>query len=153
MPTRAIRFLSTLAVAFEVITYHHLEKGARFAAQATGIDLAQTIKTLVVVGDESRHVLALMPGDRRLSVRRLAQVLGVKRAAMADAASAERLTGYKVGGISPFGLRRSLPVVMEADVLRHPFVLINAGRRGTMLRLAPTDIARILDALVATIAA
>lgn len=150
--TRAIHFLSKAKIPFDVITYEHLEKGAKFAAQATGVALNQTVKTLVVAGDGNRHVLALLPGDRQLSVKRLAKVLGFKRAAMADTAGAERLTGYKVGGISPFGTQRPLPVVMEQRLLDHPRVLINAGQRGTMLAMAPADIAKALNATVAPIA-
>jgi len=147
--TRAIRFLTQLAVPFEVIPYEHLEKGARFAAQATGFALAQTVKTLVVAGDGDRYVLALMPGDRQLSEKRLAKVLGFKRVAMADTVGAERFTGYKVGGISPFGTQRPLPVVMEQTLLAHAQVLINAGQRGMMLRMSPADIVKALNAMVA----
>jgi len=152
MSTRATRFLTQLAIPFEVIRYEHLEKGARFAAQATGVALNRTVKTLVVAGDGDRYVLALLPGDRQLSAKRLAKVFGFKRAAMADTPGAERLTGYKVGGISPFGTQRPLPVVMEQGLLDHPVVLINAGQRGTMLRMAPADIAKALDVIVAPIA-
>jgi Cys-tRNA(Pro)/Cys-tRNA(Cys) deacylase len=151
MSTRAIRLLTRAGIPFEVLIYTHVEKGARCAAEATGVPLEQTVKTLVVALEEGRHALALMSGDRQLSTRRLARALGVKRAAMAQGADAERLTGYKLGGISPFGTQRRLPVVMAQELLRHPWVLINAGQRGSMLRMAPEEIRRALAAQVAEI--
>ena len=93
-----------------------------------------------------------MPGDRQLSMKRLAKACGVKRAAMADARTAERITGYMVGGISPFGTKQKLPVVLEADILTFDKILINAGQRGTMLKMVPADIRKTLAAKVAVVA-
>lgn len=140
MSTRAIQFLTRKEIPFEVVKYEHDEKGAEFAARATGFPLDQTVKTLVVEMGVKSYCLVLLPGNRQLDLKRLAQVLGVKRAAMADAATAERLTGYLVGGISPFGSRQALPIVVEDRILRCEKVLINAGQRGTMLKMAPADI-------------
>lgn len=145
MSTRAIKYLKKKGIPFEVVTYDHKEKGAEFAASATGFPLSRTIKTLVVDLGDRNYVLALMPGDKQLGLKRLANVLAVKRAAMADQALAERLTGYTIGGISPFGTTRRLPVVMEKGLLAYDRVLINAGRRGTMLQMDPKDIAQVLD--------
>jgi Cys-tRNA(Pro)/Cys-tRNA(Cys) deacylase len=97
-------------------------------------------------------VLALMPGDGNLSPRQLARATGAKRAAMADTATAERLTGYKVGGISPFGTRQRLPVVMERRLLDHQTVAVNGGQRGVMLVMVPGDILRAVDGRAADIA-
>ena len=140
MSTRAIAWLNKKKIPHEVVHYAHEEKGAAFAAQATGFPLAKTIKTLVVDLGGNSFGLALMPGDRELSLKRAAKVFGVKKAAMADPAAAERLTGYHVGGISPFGLRQRLPVVMDESLLVHDAVMINAGQRGIMLKMAPEDI-------------
>lgn len=151
MSTRAIRYLLQNRVAFEVVEYDHRCKGAAYAAQATGFPLSRTAKTLVLAA-AGRYALALMPGDRQADMRRLAAVLSVKRVEMADAASAERLSGYRIGGISPFGFRQRLPVVMEAGLFSHETILINAGRRGLMLKMAPAAIRDALGCRVADIA-
>jgi Cys-tRNA(Pro)/Cys-tRNA(Cys) deacylase len=152
MSTRAIQILKQKKIPFELIKYDHEEKGAEFAATATGYPLAATVKTLVVDLEGKKYALILMPGDRQLSMKRLAKACGVKRAAMADTRTAERLTGYQVGGISPFGTKQKLPVVMEADILTLDKILINAGQRGTMLKMAPLDIRKTLAAKVAVVA-
>ena len=152
MSTRAIQFLEQKKIPFEVVRYGHGEKGARFAAHATGFALEATVKTLVVDLAEKNYTLVLMPGDRQLSMKRLARLCGVKRAVMVDSQTAERITGYLVGGISPFGTKQNLPVVMEVDILMFDKILINAGQRGTMLLLAPADIRSALAATVGAVA-
>ncbi len=152
MSTRAIQFLKQRKIGFEVVRYDHEEKGAAFAARASGFPLQKTVKTLVVDAGRNQRTLVLMPGDRQLSMKRLARVLGVKRAAMADSRTAERLTGYLVGGISPFGTRQKLPVVMEESILKFDEILINAGQRGTMLKISPQVIPTALDCTVADVA-
>jgi Cys-tRNA(Pro)/Cys-tRNA(Cys) deacylase len=151
MSTRAIQFLKQKKIPFEVVKYNHEAKGAAFAAKATGYPLAKTLKTLVVDLGENHYALVLIPGNRDLSMKRLAQVCSVKRAAMADSHTAERLTGYLVGGISPFGTKQELPVVIEASILLLDKILINAGLRGTMLRMTPVDICNSLACQVAAI--
>jgi Cys-tRNA(Pro) deacylase len=152
MSTRAIQVLEQKKIPFEVVKYDHEEKGAAFASKASGFPLARTVKTLVVDLGEKRYTLVLMPGDRQLSMKRLARARGVKRAAMADTLTAERLTGYLVGGISPFGTRQKLPVTMEESILQFEKILINAGQRGTMLKIAPEIIRSVLDCTVADVA-
>jgi Cys-tRNA(Pro)/Cys-tRNA(Cys) deacylase len=154
MPTRAVTYLKKRKLLFEIVQYDHQEKGAAFAAAAVGFPLAQTVKTLVVaLGTGARsHCLALMPGDRELDLKKMAGVFGVKRTAMADIADAQRLTGYLVGGISPFATKQRLPAVMEESLLQFDVVLINAGQRGTMVKMRPGDIVRDLDSKVAAIA-
>jgi len=152
MSTRAIQFLKQKKIAFEVVKYDHEEKGAEFAARASGYPLERTVKTLVVDLGKKQYALVLMPGDKQLSMKRLAKIQRLKRAAMADTRTAERLTGYLVGGISPFGTRQKLPVVMEESILKFESILINAGQRGTMLLMAPQDIKTAVVAKVARIA-
>lgn len=144
MSTRAMAWLKQRKIPHAVVSYDHAEKGAAFAAQAVGFPLAQTVKTLVVDLGGGSFGLALMPGDRELSLKKAARAFGVKKTAMAAADVAERLTGYHVGGISPFGLRQRLPVVMEESLLTYDVVMINAGRRGIMLKMAPGDIVAVL---------
>ena len=144
MSTRAIQYLKKTSYDFEIIAYDHEEKGAAFAARATGFPLNKTIKTLVAAIGKNAYVFALMPGDRQLDLKKLAHVCGEKKAAMADTLTAQRLTGYVVGGISPFGSRQRMNAVMDESLLVYDRVMINAGRRGLMLKMDPKD---ILDAL------
>ena len=152
MSTRAITYLKQKKIPFAVVRYDHQEKGAAFAARATGTPLQRTVKTLVVELDRKRYCLALLPGHRELNLKRLAARFGAKSAAMVDIKTAERLTGYLVGGISPFGTRQKLPTAMESDILDHETVVINAGQRGMMLEMASEDIAAALGCKVAPIA-
>ena len=143
--TRAIKFLSQKKIPFDVVEYEHEKKGAVFAAKSLGFPLGRTIKTLIVDLGSKGCIIALMPGDKSIDLKKLAAALSVKRAAMADTSTAERLTGYLVGGISPFGTKKVLPVVMEAGLLEFDKVVINAGRRGRMLIMEPKDILRAMN--------
>jgi Cys-tRNA(Pro)/Cys-tRNA(Cys) deacylase len=151
MSTRAILYLRQKMIPFEVIKYDHAEKGAEFAASATGFPLEATVKTLVVDLGEKHYTLVLMPGDKSVSMKRLAKAYGVKRAAMADITTAERITGYLVGGISPFGTKKKVPAVMDEAALKFDKILINAGQRGTMLLMDPADIRKTLACKVARV--
>ncbi|MFH2218337.1 MAG: aminoacyl-tRNA deacylase [Pseudomonadota bacterium] len=148
MSTRAIRYLKQKEILFEVVTYAHEEKGAEYAARAVGFPVERTIKTLVVDLGQKKYAFVLMPGDRQLNLKQLAGACSVKKAAMVDAETARRLTGYQVGGISPFGSRQPLPVAMEESLLAFDRVLINAGQRGTMVMMSPGDIVKALDCKV-----
>ena len=151
MSTRAIQILEQKKIPFEVVKYNHEEKGAEFASKASGFPLERTVKTLVVDLGEKQYTLVLMPGDKQLSMKRLARIRGVKRAAMADTRTAERITGYLVGGISPFGTSQKLQVVMEESILKFEKILVNAGQRGTMLKIAPGIIRSVLGCRVANL--
>ncbi len=140
MTTRATKYLSQRKIAFEVRKYEHETKGAEFAARAIGFPLEKTIKTLVVDMGGNAYTLALMPGDRQLDLKRLSKACSAKKAVLADTADAERLTGYLVGGISPFGTKRKLPAVMDESLLRFKTVSINGGQRGVILIMTPEDI-------------
>ena len=152
MTTRAISYLKNKKIPYEVVKYEHRAKGAEFAAKATGYPLERTVKTLVVELDRRSYCLALLPGDRELDLKKLASSVGIKRTTMVDIKTAERLTGYLVGGISPFGTQQRLGTVMESSILNNDEILINAGRRGVMLKMAPGDIVKALDSRVASIA-
>jgi Cys-tRNA(Pro)/Cys-tRNA(Cys) deacylase len=147
-----MRFLRREGVPFTAHAYEHHVKGAEFAAAALGIPLERFAKTLVVeVGGDP--VFALLPGDRELSLKKLARVVGAKQAQLADTHDAERLTGYLVGGISPFGARRALPVYVAESLLRHEQIAINGGQRGVILEVAADELVRVLRATVADLAA
>ena len=119
MATRAINFLRGKEIPFEVKSYEFREKGALFAAEALDLPPESVIKTLVVALGSTHHALVLMPGDKELNLKKLANLLGFKRAAMADTQTAERLTGYQVGGISPFGTKRRFQVVMDSELIHY----------------------------------
>jgi len=140
MSTRAIQLLDRQRIPYKVEKYEHLEKGAEFASHAIGLPLERTIKTLVVDVSPGGPVFLLMPGHVQADLKALAKALKAKRAALADTQTAERLTGYLVGGISPFGSKKKLPVYMEASLLDHGEVAINGGQRGTLLIMSPGDI-------------
>ncbi len=152
MSTRAIKFLKRKNIPFDVVRYTHEEKGAESAARATGFALERVVKTLMVDLGDKKCLLALLPGDKQLDLKGIARMYSVKRAVMADTETAERLTGYLVGGISPFGVKQSLSVVIEESILQFDRVLINAGQRGIMLLLMPEDIVKALDGKVSKIA-
>ena len=152
MSTRAILYLKKKKIPYNLVKYEHREKGAEFAASATGYPLEHTVKTLVVELDRKSYCLALLPGHRELDLKKLASSLGIKRTAMVDIKTAERLTGYLVGGISPFGTQQRLETVMESSILNSGEILINAGQRGVMVKMAPGDIVKALDCKVASIA-
>ena len=152
MSTRAIHFLKKTGISFEVIPYEHRVKGAEYAANRIGFPLEKTVKTLVADIGNNRYALALMPGNKKLDFKKLAASLKTKRAAMVDHDTAERLTGYLVGGISPFGLKRRFDSIMHETIIRHQAVIINGGHRGTMLKMNPKDIAALLNCQVLDIA-
>ncbi len=144
--TPAVRFLENQGIPFEIASYDHQKKGAVFASKAIGMPVEQTIKTLVVEVAKQGYLVVLMPGSKNISFKRLARILGTRKAAMVHTTTAERLTGYSVGGISPFGMKHSLPVVIDAGLLSAEKVAINGGKRGLMLIMHPSDILRATGA-------
>lgn len=120
------------------------------AAEALGVPGARLLKTLMVLVDDA-DACALVPADRELSTRKLAAALGGHSARLMAREQAERATGYVVGGISPFGQRRRIPVAIEEAALAQARVFVNAGRRGLQVKLAPDKIAQVLGAIVAPI--
>lgn len=130
--------LRELGLPFSSHEYDYREKGAEAAAAALGVPLAATLKTLVVkLGDAElsggRFAFVLVPGDRSVSMRNLARALRLKSAELASEQEAERLTGYRVGGIGPFGARTPLPIFVDVSALDHERVFVNGGRRGLLL--------------------
>ena len=115
------------------------------AARALGLDPTLTLKTLMVEVD-GKPACCVIPSDRQLSMKRVASAFGGKSAAMMLPAKAERMTGYRVGGISPFGQKKPVPTAIEAASCAAPKVWINAGARGLLLGIAPQDALRVLAA-------
>ena len=153
--TLALQALARAGVAHEVLTYDTgVADGdyGRAAAGALGLAEASVFKTLVAMVD-GRPAVAVVPVTGQVALKAFAAALGAKRAEMADVAVAERLTGYVVGGISPLGQKRRLPTVIDASALSVDRMYVSGGRRGLEIGLAPADLVRLTDAVVAPIVA
>ncbi len=151
--TPATLALKAAGVAFELHAYDYDPDAPRVglqAAESLGADPARVLKTLMAEVD-GKPVCAILASDQEVAMKRLAAAVGGKSAQMMKPADAERITGYKVGGVSPFGRRRATPVVLDAAALGHPRVFVNAGQRGLQAELAPADLVVALGAAVATI--
>lgn len=157
--TPATVALHKAGVAFRLHEYDYDPNAARIgmqAAEALGVEPARLLKTLmakIATGAGPEIVCVLAPSDREVSLKRLAQAAGAKEAAMLPPAEAERITGYHVGGISPFGQRRRVRALIEATALTHPTVIVNGGRRGLQIEIAPHDLRRVLAPLAASLVA
>lgn len=145
--TPALRALQQAKLGHEPREYDYLDHGGTtHAASELGVDEHQVIKTLVMADNQGRALIVLMHGDREVSTKALARILGVKSVTPVSPAQALKLTGYQVGGISPLGTRTSLPVYVEQGILDLPEIHINGGRRGMLVRLDPRELARLLGA-------
>jgi Cys-tRNA(Pro) deacylase len=142
----ALRVLRQHGVAFTEHSYRYEERGGtRVSSRELGVDEHSVIKTLVMQDDRKQPLIVLMHGDREVSTKNLARQIGAKTVEPCDPAAAERHTGYQVGGTSPFGTRKGLPVYVESTILDLPRVYINGGRRGFLVALAPADLVRVLS--------
>ncbi len=151
MTTRGIEQLKKADVPFEILPYRHGVKGAKPVAEALNLPAEIVIKTLVFQADDRSFLLALMGGDGTVSEKKLARVSGHKRVSSAPPRDAQRITGYQIGGIGPFALKRPLPVFLDDATAQHDEIVINAGGRGTMIRLSKADLVRLTAAAVADI--
>jgi Cys-tRNA(Pro)/Cys-tRNA(Cys) deacylase len=151
--TRATTILSQEGVAFSLHSYDYDPEApsiGQAAAAALGEDPAVVFKTLMVIAD-GKPACVIAPSDGEVAMKKLAAALGAKAAQMMKPADAERMTGYKVGGISPFGQMRRVPVVIDESALIWDAIYINGGQRGLQLRLLGEDAARVLGAKVADV--
>lgn len=152
--TPATALLAKAKIAFTLHPYDHDPRSQAYgeeAAEALGVDPARIFKTLIASVD-GRLACAVVPVAARLDLKALAAALGGKRANLADPAAAARATGYVVGGISPLGQRSRLTVVVDSSAERFETVYVSAGRRGLQVQLAPGDLVRAADAVLAPIA-
>ncbi len=148
--THAIRELEEKRIPFEVLEQGHKARHAEEAASERGVPLRQIVKTLLVRRPDGRHVIALVRGDQRLSLKKLARLAGVKTLAMAPEEDVPRITGYQVGAVAPLGLRRSdLPVYVDQHIVQETRVSISAGRHDTGLELSSEDLVRAVSGRVA----
>jgi Cys-tRNA(Pro) deacylase len=143
--TPAIRVLKDNKVDFIPKPYKYEERGGtEVAARELGVDEHLTVKTLVMEDEKKAPFIVLMHGDREVSTKELARILGVKTIQPCDAATASRHTGYMVGGTSPFGTKKALPVYAEETILSLPVIYINAGKKGLLVEMKPAELVRIL---------
>jgi len=145
--TPATQMLRAHGVTFTEHTYEYVQHGgAQHGAQALGLDLHAVVKTLVMQDQDARPLLVLMHGDRAVSTKNLARQIGAKSVEPCKPEVANRHSGYLVGGTSPFGTRRAMPVYIEASILDLPRIAINGGRRGYLVGIAPQVCVQLLGA-------
>jgi Cys-tRNA(Pro)/Cys-tRNA(Cys) deacylase len=152
--TPATLALDRAGVAYALATYDYDPNADRIglqAAEALGAPPAEVLKTLIVKAD-GKPACVVLASDREVSMKKLAAALGAKACEMAPPADAERITGYRVGGVSPFGQKKRLPTVLDAPAAALAQAYVNGGQRGLQVRMTPGDLIRTLDAMVAAIA-
>jgi Cys-tRNA(Pro) deacylase len=144
--TLALRMLREHGVAFSEHPYRYEDKGGTaISARELGVDEHAVLKTLVMEDDAGAPLVVLMHGDRQVSTRELARQAGRRSVQPCRAEVAEKHTGYRVGGTSPFGMRKALPLVLQRTALELPRVYVNGGRRGLLVGLDPAEIVRVLQ--------
>ena len=143
--TPATAFLKKNGVAYTEHVYEYVEHGGtRVSAEALGVAEHDVVKTLVMEDDSKRPLIVLMHGDREVSTKNLARQAGVKRIEPCQPEVAQRHSGYQVGGTSPFGTRKAMPVYMERTIAGLARIYINGGRRGYLVGIDPKDLLRVL---------
>ncbi len=151
--TSAVRALRKANVEFTCHPYPYEERGGtKVSSRELGVPENQVIKTLVAQDEKKDSFLILMHGDREVSFKELARIRGVKSVTSCDTQTAQRLTGYQVGGISPFGTRRALPVYIEESILSLDRLFINGGKRGFLVSMTPDDLMQLLHATLVRVA-
>ena len=145
--TPATAFLKANGVAFTEHPYEYVEHGgAQHSAEVLGFDPFTVVKTLIMEDEKARPLVVLMHGNRTVSTKNLARQIGAKSVQPCKPEVANRHSGYLVGGTSPFGLRKAMPVYIEESILSLPRIVINGGRRGYLVGLDPQVCVRLLNA-------
>lgn len=144
--TPAIRLLREKKQEFEPFVFDYVEKGGtRHSAEVLGVDEHSIIKTLIFETNEQKPLIVLQHGDREVSTKNLARILGVKSVAPAAPEKASKLTGYLVGGTSPFGVRTKMPVYAEKTIFALSRIFINGGKRGFLIQIDPQVLREFLQ--------
>ena len=150
--TAAVRQLRAEKVEFVDHPYDYEEKGGTaVSARELGVDEHCVIKTLVMEDERKNPLVVLMHGDLQVSTKELARTIGVKLVVPCSPDTALRHSGYQVGGTSPFGLRRAMPVYMEASIAKLERIYINGGKRGYLVSMAPGELVRVLQPVTVTV--
>jgi Cys-tRNA(Pro) deacylase len=144
--TPAIRVLREKKVDFTPHVFDYVEKGGtRHSSASLGVDEHAVVKTLVFETNEKKPLIVLMHGDLQVSTKNLARLLNVKTVAPVAPEKATKLTGYMVGGTSPFGVKTKMPVYVEKTIFELPEIYINGGKRGFLIAIAPEVLRQILE--------
>ena len=147
--TQAIRALKAAKADFEILTYDFTPHGGTLqCASELGVDHHATVKTIILEDENKKPFVCLMHGDREISTKNLARVRGVKTVRTCDPATADRHSGYHVGGTSPFGTRKRMTVYAESTIFDLPRIYINAGHRGICAAMPPLEIGKVLPDVV-----
>ena len=150
--THAVRALDDMGIPYQVVMQAHKARNVKEAAAERGVPTRGVAKTLLARRPDRKHVIALVRGDQRLSLKKLARVVGVKQLEMAPEADVPRITGYRVGAVSPCGLRRKdVPIYVDQHILEEPKIGISAGRHDAGLEIATDDLVRAVQGHVADI--
>ena len=153
MKTPATQQLDGLGIAYTEHHYEYVEHGGTAVSSGSlGVPEREVVKTLVMEDEEKKPLIVLMHGDRKVSTRELARQAGRKRIEPCRPDVAQRHTGYQVGGTSPFGLRKALPIYVERSVMDMPFLYINGGRRGFLVRIRNEDLRRAVELIPVDVA-
>jgi len=151
--TPAVRALRAAAVDFTDHLYDYEEHGGTtVSARELGVDEHAVVKTLVMEDDAKNPMIVLMHGDRKVSTKELARTLGVKSVSPCSPETANRHSGYLVGGTSPFGTRKQMPVYLEKTILDLGRIYINGGKRGYLVGIKPDDVLRVLNPVLVQVA-
>jgi Cys-tRNA(Pro) deacylase len=151
--TPATVVLKNHHVSYTEHVYEYVEHGGTSVSSASlGVDEHHVVKTLIFEDDARRPLCVLMHGDRKVSTKELARQIGVKRVAPCKPEDATRHSGYQVGGCSPFGLRKPMPIYIEKTILDLDKVLINGGRRGFLVGMSPQEIVRVVEPVIVSAA-
>jgi Cys-tRNA(Pro) deacylase len=144
--TPATQLLDQRGVEYTKNHYDYTKKGATVAAQQMGVEPHAVVKTLVMMDDNGDPMIVLMHAEKEVSLKELARQTGAKNVSTASVKDAERLTGYSVGGISPFATKRPIPVFVQKTILELSYLYINGGRRGFILGMTPGTLMEVLNA-------
>ena len=144
--TPAIHMLRAHRVAFTDHLYAYEDKGGTaVSSRELGVDEHAVVKTLIMEDDRKQPLVVLMHGDRQVSTKQLARTIGVKTVSPCSPEVAQKHSGYQVGGTSPFGTRKALPIYLEKTILELPMIYINGGARGYLVGLEPQELVRVLQ--------
>jgi len=151
--TPATAFLKNHGVSYTGHSYEYEEHGGTaVSARELGVPERAVVKTLVMQDDKAAPLIVLMHGDRKVSTKNLARQIGVKGVEPCKPEVAQRHSGYQVGGTSPFGTRKRMPVYVEKTILELDKIYINGGRRGYLVGIAPGELTRVLQVVVVEVA-
>jgi Cys-tRNA(Pro) deacylase len=151
--TAAVRTLRAAGVAYGEHPYNYEEKGGTaVSARELGVDEHCVVKTLIMEDERKNPLVVLMHGDRQVSTKELARQIGVKSVSPCTPDTANRHSGYMVGGTSPFGTRKQMPVYLEQGILELPVIYINGGSRGFLVSMPPSELVRVLKPVQVNVA-